>query len=31
LPGLGVIGPLMVKFGLNRIEQGPIEDGWLLP
>jgi hypothetical protein len=30
LPGLGVIGPLLVKFGLNRLEQRAIEDGGLL-
>ena len=30
MPGLGVIGPLPVKFSLNRLEQRSIEDGWLL-
>ena len=30
LPGLGVIGPLLVKFSLNRLEQRSIKDGWLL-
>jgi hypothetical protein len=30
LPGIGMIGPLLVKFSLNRLEQRAIEDGWLL-
>ncbi len=30
MPGLGVIGSLLVKFGLNRLEQGSIEDSGLL-
>jgi hypothetical protein len=30
LPAFGVIGPLLVKFSLNRLEQCAIEDGWLL-
>ena len=25
-----MIGPLLVKFSLNRLEQRAIEDGWLL-
>jgi len=30
LPGLGVIGPLLVKLSLNRFKQRAIEDDWLL-
>src|SRR5262245_14964702 len=29
LPGLGMIGPLLVKLNLNRLEQRSIEDGLL--
>src|SRR5512139_3117873 len=30
LPNPGVIGPLLVELALNRLEQCPIKDGWLL-
>lgn len=30
LPRSGLIGPLLVELGLNRLEQGLLEDGGLL-
>jgi len=30
MPGFGLVGPLLIELGLDRVEQFPIEDRGLL-